>query len=129
MDGKWACLFCNFANESNATRCSKCTKANTRAVNINQICLCGRRVTEFPYATTQCRSCCKEKDKEEKTYYWCDAKQCAFREGVGLPFIICNTCYDSTNNSTIDSTHSFVFSKVASLMEQIRKEATQSQNN
>eukprot|EP01083_Nonionella_stella_P001837 5273_1 len=100
MDGKWACLFCNFANESNATRCSKCTKVNARSVNINQICLCGRKVTKDPIAGSQCRSCCKAKDKKEKTYYRCNAKPCVFREVKGRPFVICNTCYENTNNST-----------------------------
>eukprot|EP01083_Nonionella_stella_P159790 521681_1 len=129
MDDKWACLFCNFANESNAIRCSKCTKANARSVNMNQICLCGRKVTKYPYAGSQCRSCCKAKDKKEKTYYYCNAKQCTFREIRGKRFVVCNACYDSKHSTTIDSKHSFVFCKVSSLVEQIRKEATQCRNN
>eukprot|EP01083_Nonionella_stella_P298674 1013723_1 len=123
MADKWKCFFCNLWNEPNTTTCSECDKANIHVVNINRICLCGRRATKCPYSKTQCRSCCKAKDKKEKTYYWCDAKQCAFREVVGFSFVVCNACYESTNNSTPDSTHSFVFSKVASLIEQIRKEA------
>eukprot|EP01083_Nonionella_stella_P159791 521682_1 len=129
MDDKWACLFCNFANESNAIRCSKCTKANTRSVNINQICLCGREVIKCPHAKTQCMSCCKAKDKKEKTYYYCNAKQCTYREVQGRCFVICNACYENINSSTMDSKHSFLFCKLASLVERIKKETNQCHNN
>eukprot|EP01083_Nonionella_stella_P029013 79954_1 len=101
-ESNWRCLFCKALNESGTASCSQCTKANTLVVNINQICFCGRNVTNHPGAVTQCKTCCKARDKKGKTCYWCNAKQCAFREITGSPFVVCNACHESTNSSTID---------------------------
>eukprot|EP01083_Nonionella_stella_P099810 280757_1 len=108
MADKWKCFFCNLRNEPNTTTCSECAKANVDVVNINQICLCGRKVTKYPRGWNECRSCCKVIAKKEKTYYWCNgnAKQCTFREIRGGSFFVCNACYESTNSSTIDSKRS-----------------------
>eukprot|EP01083_Nonionella_stella_P081000 222853_1 len=128
MADKWQCLFCKVWNESNTTTCSQCTKANTDVVNINRICLCGRKVAKYPKARSKCMSCFKVTEKKETTYYYCSAKQCTFRNIEGSSFAVCNACYESTNNSTIDSNHSFLFCKLVSFLDQIKKEA-QSQNN
>eukprot|EP01083_Nonionella_stella_P272397 923645_1 len=91
--------------------------------NINHICLCGQKVTTYPYDWDQCRSCCKEIEKKEKGYYDCKAKQCIYRQmREGYEFTVCSACYESVNSSTIDAKHSFLFLKVTSLIEQIRKE-------
>eukprot|EP01083_Nonionella_stella_P298673 1013722_1 len=129
MADKWKCFFCNLWNEPNTTTCSECDKANPHVVNINQICLCGRKVTKDPNAVSQCRSCCKAKDKKEKTYYRCNAKQCTYREMRGKRFVVCNACYENTNNSTIESKYSFLFCKLASLVERIKKETNKCHNN
>eukprot|EP01083_Nonionella_stella_P176519 617851_1 len=97
--------------------------------NINQICLCGRKLTKYPYSHYQCRSCCKQIEKKEKGYYWCTAKQCIHTEMTGGDFMVCSACYESVNASNIDTKHSFLFRKVASLIEQIRKETKQCNNN
>eukprot|EP01083_Nonionella_stella_P306246 1071819_1 len=128
MAHKWKCFFCNLSNEPN-TSCLQCNKANIHVTNINQICLCGRKVTKIPHYLKQCRTCCKEVEKKTNTYYGCGAKQCVFRNISGTGFTVCNVCYESTNTSTIDSKHSFAFCKVASLMEQIRKETNECPNN
>eukprot|EP01083_Nonionella_stella_P163405 537695_1 len=91
--------------------------------NINQICLCGRKLTNCPFKFHQCKSCCKEVEKEEKGYYFCNAEQCTYS------FIICGACYENVTASNIDAKHSFLFRKVASLIEQIRKETKQCNNN
>eukprot|EP01083_Nonionella_stella_P254276 873956_1 len=81
--------------------------------NINRICFCGQKVTKYPYEFNECYICCKMSEKEEKGYYFCNPEQCTYR------FIICGACYESVNASTIDTKHSFLFRKVASLIEQI----------
>eukprot|EP01083_Nonionella_stella_P142786 442425_1 len=72
----WTCLFCTTVNGSNVTVCSQCDKANSHVVNTNQICLCGRKVVKYRYAWNECHSCCKRREKKEKGYYDCKAKQC-----------------------------------------------------
>eukprot|EP01083_Nonionella_stella_P061661 160629_1 len=129
MADKWKCFFCNLRNEPNTTTCSECAKANVDVVNINQICLCGRKVTKYRYDWNQCHSCCKRREKKEKGYYDCKAKQCIFKKMRGTEFTVCSACYESKNSSTIDSNHSFLFTKVASLVEQIRKETNECQNS
>eukprot|EP01083_Nonionella_stella_P142780 442413_1 len=91
--------------------------------NINQICLCGRKLAKCPFEFHQCKSCCKEVEKKEKGYYFCNAKQCTYS------FIICGACYENVTASNIDAKHSFLFRKVASLIEQIRKEIQKCNNN
>eukprot|EP01083_Nonionella_stella_P280740 955071_1 len=68
---KWRCLFCTWLNEANTTTCNQCKKANTVIVNINHICLCGRKVVKYRYAWNECHSCCKRREKKEKGYYDC----------------------------------------------------------
>eukprot|EP01083_Nonionella_stella_P142784 442423_1 len=97
--------------------------------NINQICLCGQKVTKYPYNWDQCYSCCKKSEKKEKGYYNCRAKQCTYRQMTGRYFKLCSACYESVNASTIDTKYSFLFRKVASLIEQIRKEIQKCNNN
>eukprot|EP01083_Nonionella_stella_P066500 175162_1 len=129
MADNWKCSFCNLLNECNTTTCFQCGKANPHVVHINQICLCGRKVTKNPNAVSQCKSCCKAKDKREQTYYYCNAKECTLREMTGKRFIVCNACHESRQNSTIDSKYSFLFCKLASLVERIEKETKKCQNN
>eukprot|EP01083_Nonionella_stella_P152593 489397_1 len=98
--------------------------------NINHICLCGQKVTKYPYLNNdECRTCCKEIEKTENTYYMCYAKQCIHKEMTGYYFTTCNACHETVNNSNRDAKHSFLFYKVASLIEQIRKETKQCNNN
>eukprot|EP01083_Nonionella_stella_P122866 369862_1 len=97
--------------------------------NINQICLCGQKVTKYPYDWHQCKSCCKVIEKKEKGYYRCTARQCTYRQKTGYGFFVCSACYESVNASTIDTKYSFLFRKLASLIEQIRKETKQCNNN
>eukprot|EP01083_Nonionella_stella_P312934 1121073_1 len=98
----------------NKGTCCKQRQSSIEEDNINQICLCGRKLAKCPFEFHQCKSCCKEVEKEEKGYYFCNAEQCTYR------FIICGSCYESANASTIDTKYSFLFRKVASLIEQIR---------
>eukprot|EP01083_Nonionella_stella_P176517 617848_1 len=97
--------------------------------NINQICLCGQKVTKYPYDWHQCGTCCKQIEKAENTYYVCYARQCIHKEMTGYYFTTCNACYETVNNSNRDAKHSFLFCKVASLIEQIRQENKQCKNN
>eukprot|EP01083_Nonionella_stella_P187825 691050_1 len=80
---QWKCLFCDLVNEPNATTCLQCKKANIHLVNINQICFCGRKVIKYQKGWTQCYSCCKTIEKKEKTYYYCNSKQCVHKEVLG----------------------------------------------
>eukprot|EP01083_Nonionella_stella_P122865 369861_1 len=98
--------------------------------NINQICLCGQKVTKYPYKFDECRSCCKKIEKKEKGYYWCTARQCTYSKvREGYHFFVCNACYETVHSSTSDTKYSFLFRKLASLIEQIRKETKQCNNN
>eukprot|EP01083_Nonionella_stella_P272394 923634_1 len=97
--------------------------------NINHICLCGQKVTTYPYEFDECRSCCKKIEMKQKGYYVCNAKQCIHKEMTGSDFMVCSACYESVNASTIDTKYSFLFRKVESLIEQIRKETKQCNNN
>eukprot|EP01083_Nonionella_stella_P068412 181575_1 len=123
------CLFCNFVIESETTTCSQCQNTNVHLTNINQLCLCGRKLIKYPHDWTQCNSCCKVTEKNANTYYYCNAKQCPFREMQGNHFKVCNACYESINDSNIESTHSFLFCKIASFVDHITKETLQCQNN
>eukprot|EP01083_Nonionella_stella_P304394 1057608_1 len=97
-------------------------KANIHLVNINRICFCGRKVTTNADDWRQCKSCCKVVEKNQKMYlYYCNAKQCRYRETTGYYFTVCSACYESTNNSNIDWTRSFLFCKMTSLVERIKK--------
>eukprot|EP01083_Nonionella_stella_P017669 49486_1 len=127
--GKWKCLFCDLVNESHTTACAHCEKPNTAVVNINQICLCGRRVSEYPFDWDQCRSCCKVIETKQKGYYRCTAEQCIYTDMRGLNFMVCNDCYESEHRSKIESKHNFLFHKVASMIDQINKEAKQCKDN
>eukprot|EP01083_Nonionella_stella_P096293 270630_1 len=110
---------------------SKQRQSSIEEENINQICLCGRKVTKYPCGWRQCYSCCKEIEKEQKTYYWCAAEQCTYRQmrGEGYHFMVCSACYESVNSSSMDAKHSFLFCKLVSLIEQIKKETKQCENN
>eukprot|EP01083_Nonionella_stella_P176520 617852_1 len=98
--------------------------------NINQICLCGRKLTQYPHDWNECHTCCKETESET-TYYTCrfKASQCTYRELTGHKFKVCSACYETINSSIVDAKHSFIFCKVASLIEQIRQENKQCKNN
>eukprot|EP01083_Nonionella_stella_P108579 315921_1 len=105
-------------------------KANPTIGNINQMCLCGQKVTKYPYAYDQCYSCCKVMEEEEEGYYDCRAKQCIYTQmREGYEFTICSACYESVNSSSIDSKRSFLFCKVASMMDRIKKETEQCKGN
>eukprot|EP01083_Nonionella_stella_P082752 228487_1 len=97
--------------------------------NINKMCLCGSGITKCPFPFDQCKSCCNVNHRRETAYYWCNSKQCTFRQMTAQYFIICTECYERVNNSNDDANHSFVFCKVASMVEQMRKETTNCQNN
>eukprot|EP01083_Nonionella_stella_P280973 956039_1 len=97
--------------------------------NINQMCLCGQKVIEYPYGWDQCYSCCKVMEKEEKGYYGCTATECTYRQMTGDDFMVCSACYGTVYSSSIDAKRSFLFCKVASLIEQIRKGTKQCKNN
>eukprot|EP01083_Nonionella_stella_P163485 538225_1 len=113
----------------NKGTCCKQRQSSFEENNINQICLCGQKVTKYPYDYDQCYSCCKKSEKKEKGYYNCRAKQCTYRQMTGGYFKLCSACYESVNASTIDTKYSFLFRKVASLIEQIRKEIQKCNNN
>eukprot|EP01083_Nonionella_stella_P310306 1102001_1 len=104
-------------------------KTNHPIGNINQICLCGQKVIEYPYGWDQCYSCCKAMEKEEKGYYLCNATECTYRQMTGDDFMVCSACYGSANNSNIDWKHSFLFCKVTSMMDRIKKETEQCKGN
>eukprot|EP01083_Nonionella_stella_P142777 442406_1 len=101
----------------NKGTCCKQRQSSFEENNINQICLCGRKLTNCPFKFHQCKSCCKEVEKKEKGYYFCNAKQCTYS------FIICGACYENVTASNIDAKHSFLFCKVASFIDQIKKES------
>eukprot|EP01083_Nonionella_stella_P224450 798929_1 len=96
--------------------------------NINQICLCGRKLTKYPYEFDECYSCCKNIEKKKKGYYRCTARQCTYRQMTGYGFMVCSACYGSVNSSTSDTKHSFLFCKVSSLIDQTRKATKQCKN-
>eukprot|EP01083_Nonionella_stella_P075419 205022_1 len=95
----------------------------------NQICFCGRKVIKYPNTWRKCYSCCKVIEKRRKTYYYCNAEQCMYRKMTGDGFKVCSECYESTDDSTIASTHSFLFGKMASAMERIKKRTNLCHNN
>eukprot|EP01083_Nonionella_stella_P142778 442409_1 len=113
----------------NKGTCCKQRQSSFEEDNINQICLCGQKVTKYPYNWDQCRSCCKEIEKKEKGYYLCRAEQCTYKVMTGYHFMVCSACYESMSISNIDTKYSFLFRKVASLIEQIRKEIQKCNNN
>eukprot|EP01083_Nonionella_stella_P279658 951303_1 len=125
----WKCLFCTSLNESTATACAQCERAHTAAVNINQICLCGRNLIEIPVALTQCFSCCKITEQKANGYCGCSARDCTFIQMAQQGFRCCSTCYGSVNSTSIDSKHSFLFSKMASIIQQTQKETKQCTDN
>eukprot|EP01083_Nonionella_stella_P186387 682127_1 len=129
MAEEWKCLFCDALNASNTTTCAQCEKANTAIVHINQICLCGRKLIECPVELDQCYVCCKETEKKEKGYYVCRVKQCTCIQMRGNNFRVCSACYESTNTYHMDSKHCFLFCKIASMMERIKKETERCKDN
>eukprot|EP01083_Nonionella_stella_P055582 146541_1 len=105
-------------------------RSSNEEENMNQICLCGRKLTTYPYGWDQCYSCCKEIEKEENTYYYCGEGECTYRKMRGTSyFMVCSACYGTVYSSSIDAKRSFLFCKVASLIEQIRKGTKQCKNN
>eukprot|EP01083_Nonionella_stella_P039163 106517_1 len=119
MAEQWKCFFCDSLNASNTTTCAHCEKSNTAIVHINQICLCGRKLIEYPRGLDQCYVCCKKTEKNEKGYYVCTVEQCTFIQMAGAAFRVCSACYESTNTYHMDSKHCFLFCKIASMMERI----------
>eukprot|EP01083_Nonionella_stella_P075415 205016_1 len=97
--------------------------------NYNQICFCKRNVIKYPNTWRKCYSCCKVVETKEKTYYYCNTEQCTYRKMTGDRFKVCSECYESSENATINSAHRFLFGKMASLMERIKKETNQCRNN
>eukprot|EP01083_Nonionella_stella_P142782 442417_1 len=78
---QWQCSKCAFLNQSNTHQCVMCFNKETSGKqrqssieerNMNQICLCGQKLTQCPHGLDGCRSCCKRTEKEENTYYWCN---------------------------------------------------------
>eukprot|EP01083_Nonionella_stella_P308762 1090838_1 len=124
MSSQWRCLKCTFLSEETISQCLKCgnPKANTAIRNMNQMCLCGQKVIEYPYGFDQCDCCCKVMEEEEKGYYFCNATECTWRQMTGEYFMVCSACYESMNSSSIDSKYSILFCKVASMMERIKNE-------
>eukprot|EP01083_Nonionella_stella_P142781 442415_1 len=85
---QWQCTKCTFLNTRNTSQCSMCGNPEQRQSsieedNINQICLCGQKVTKYPYKFDECRSCCKKIEMKQKGYYVCNAKQCIHKEMTG----------------------------------------------
>eukprot|EP01083_Nonionella_stella_P280974 956044_1 len=101
---------------------TSCEKANPAIDNINQMCLCGQKVIEYPYGFHQCYSCCNVMEKKQNGYYLCNAKPCTYRQMRGVSFKVCSACYESVNSSNMDSKRSFIFCKMASMMDRIKKE-------
>eukprot|EP01083_Nonionella_stella_P073588 199114_1 len=104
-------------------------QANPVIANINQLCLCEQKVIEYPSGWRHCYSCCKVMEKKQKGYYRCNAKPCTYRQMRGVSFKVCSACYESVNSSNMDSKRSFLFCKVASMMERIKKETEQCKDN
>eukprot|EP01083_Nonionella_stella_P114064 336850_1 len=48
---------------------------------------------------------------------------------AGDAFRVCNGCYQSTNSCNMDSKHSFLFCKIASMMDRIKKETEHCKGN
>eukprot|EP01083_Nonionella_stella_P301197 1031988_1 len=105
------------------------TKGQTSIEEDNHQCLCGQTLTKYPYNHDECQCCCKEFQKAENTYHFCNGKQCTYRAWAGYYFCVCSACYESMDISNIDAKHSFLFCKLTSLMGQIRKEDKQCTNN
>eukprot|EP01083_Nonionella_stella_P055402 146159_1 len=129
QDGTWKCLFCDLLNEPHSPDCSQCKRANTALVNINQICLCGRKVIQYSEPWRQCYSCCKVLEAKENGYYDCSQQECTYRQMTGDCFKVCSACYENVKSSSIDSKHSFLFCKVVSMMNRIQKETKQYKDN
>eukprot|EP01083_Nonionella_stella_P055581 146537_1 len=105
-------------------------RSSNEEENMNQICLCGRKLTTYPYGWDQCYSCCKEIEKEENTYYYCGEGECTYRKMRGTSyFMVCSACYESVNSSNMDSKRSFLFCKVASMTDRIKNETEQCKDN
>eukprot|EP01083_Nonionella_stella_P087676 243968_1 len=112
--------------------CSKPKSSTIEEANINQLCLCGRKLTPYPDECKTCHTCCRVLEEKRKGYYECTAKECTYKQMRGQQqyFMVCGACYQSTNNiSNSDAKHSFLFRKVTSFIEQIKKKTAQCHNN
>ena len=94
--------------------------SSSESSSIHQLCYCGAEFRKYGPLQRRCSSCCHP---TEKVTYICLKQTCYYRCTAFQPFVICEKCYNLTDDTEYDKNNqNFINSKFKSILKVMKKE-------